>query len=304
MICVLGDVMLDKYSFGKIERISPEAPVPVISVLEEKYALGGAANVANNLISLKEDVYLLGLNNNGSNLGKKVISLCEKSGIKTFFVNDNRPTTLKHRFIARDYNQQVLRADYEDKTPLSYEYSKKLVDKILELNPKILIISDYGKGVITQKLMENLKRGYTGKILVDPKPKNVDLYKDVYLLKPNLNEASNILGEKLKNEDSKLEEAVKELMSKYHSNVLITRGSRGSTLSTLNGNIYHIPAEKREVYDVSGAGDTFLATIAYALNHDYSLLDAVELATRASSIVVGKVGTATVTLDELFNKDE
>ena len=302
MICVLGDAMLDKYTYGKVERINPEAPVPVLNVVEERYTLGGAGNVANNIASLKEDVVLLGVCNENGDFGMQMIELCKKNNIKYYFITDGRPTIVKHRFVALGYNQQLLRVDYEKNSPLDCNYSKMFVDKILELNPNVLIISDYAKGVITKDLMEYLKKQYSGKILIDPKPKNIDLYKDVFLIKPNLKEASEIVGREIENNNNNVEKAGLEIVDKYNANVVITRSEKGSTLITLDGEIYHIPTEVREVHDVSGAGDTYIATLGYALNKNYDLVDAVKLANRASSIVVGKVGTATVSLEELLGE--
>ena len=302
MICGLGDAMLDKYTYGKVERINPEAPVPVLNVVEERYTLGGAGNVANNIASLKEDVVLLGVCNENGDFGMQMIELCKKNNIKYYFITDGRPTIVKHRFVALGYNQQLLRVDYEKNNPLDCNYSKMFVDKILELNPNVLIISDYAKGVITKDLMAYLKKQYSGKILIDPKPKNIDLYKDVFLIKPNLKEASEIVGREIENNNNNVEKAGLEIVDKYNANVVITRSEKGSTLITLDGEIYHIPTEVREVYDVSGAGDTYIATLGYALNKNYDLVDAVKLANRASSIVVGKVGTATVSLEELFSE--
>ncbi|EHP84184.1 bifunctional heptose 7-phosphate kinase/heptose 1-phosphate adenyltransferase [Methanotorris formicicus] len=301
MIIVLGEVMLDKYTYGKVERINPEAPVPVLNVVEEKYTLGGAGNVANNIASLKHDVFLISIFNNDE-FGKCIEELCEKNGINYCFVSDGRPTIVKHRFVAIGYNQQLLRVDYEEAHPINGEISNKILDKIKKLNSKsnILIISDYAKGLITKELMEKLKKEFKGRILIDPKPKNIEFYKDVYLIKPNLKEASQIVGEEIENKDDKLEKIGLNLVDEFNSNFVITRSEKGATLITLDGEVVHIPTKVKEVHDVSGAGDTFIATLGYALDKGYDLVDAVKLANKASSIVVGKVGTATVSLEELF----
>ncbi len=301
MICVLGEVMLDKYTYGKVERINPEAPVPILHVVNEKYTLGGAGNVANNLVSLNENVYLLSLCNEKETYGSYITNICKKNGIKYYFITDGRPTIVKHRFVALGYNQQLLRVDYEEKHPLNCKYSEMLINKILELNPKILIISDYAKGMITADFMNKLKKRFKGKLLVDPKPNNINLYKNAFLIKPNLKEASEIVGRTIENNDKDVEDAGIEIVNKYESNVVITRSEKGSTLITLDNDIYHIPTNVREIHDVSGAGDTYIATLGYALNNNYNLVDAVKLANRASSIVVGKIGTATINLKELFN---
>ncbi len=302
MIIVLGEVMLDKYTYGKVERINPEAPVPVLNVVEERYTLGGAGNVANNISSLNHDVFLISILNHDE-FGKCIEELCNKNNIRYHFVSDGRPTIVKHRFVAIGYNQQLLRVDYEKVFPINDNLSKKILEIIKNLNGKsdILIISDYAKGLITKELMEGIKKEFKGKILVDPKPKNIEFYKDVYLIKPNLKEASQILGREIENKDDEVEKAGLELVDKYNSNFVITRSEKGATLITLDGDIFHLPTKVKEVHDVSGAGDTFIAVLGYALDKGYDLIDAVKLANKASSVVVGKVGTATVSLDELFD---
>ncbi|MEO2118106.1 MAG: PfkB family carbohydrate kinase [Methanocaldococcus sp.] len=302
MIIVLGEVMLDKYTYGKVERINPEAPVPILNVVEERYTLGGAGNVANNISSLNHDVFLISILNNDE-FGKCIEELCNKNNIEYHFISDGRPTIVKHRFVAMGYNQQLLRVDYEKVYPINDELSSKILEVIKNLNGKsdILIISDYAKGLITRELIEGIKKEFKGKILVDPKPKNIDFYKDVYLIKPNLKEASQILGREIENKNNEVEKAGLELVDKYNSNFVITRSEKGATLITLDGEIFHIPTKVKEVHDVSGAGDTFIAVLGYALDKGYNLVDAVKLANKASSIVVGKVGTATVSLDELFD---
>ncbi len=295
--------MLDKYTYGKVERINPEAPVPILNVVKENYTLGGAGNVAKNLASLKEEVFLIGIINNDE-FGRCIEKLCEEHNIKYFFVKDGRPTIVKHRFIAIGYNQQLLRVDYEETRPLDEKNHSKILEVIKDLNKRanLMIISDYAKGLITKDFMDRLKKEFKGKILVDPKPKNIEFYRGVFLIKPNLKETSQILGEEIENIDYSVEKAGLKLVERFNSNFVITRSERGATLITLDGEVYHIPTEVREVHDVSGAGDTFIAVLAYALNKGYGLKEAVELANKASSIVVGKVGTATVSLEELFSE--
>ena len=304
MIGVLGDVMIDKYTYGVVERINPEAPVPIINVVTEKITLGGSGNVAKNIASLREKVTLFSVCNEKDPFGKQVINLCKKKNISFYFVTDGRPTIVKHRFIALGYNQQLLRVDYEKKHALPFKISKNLINKVTKAHLKVLIISDYNKGLITKELMEEIKKRFKGKILVDPKPNNIQFYKGVFLIKPNLKEASLIVGRKLKNENKDIEKAGLEIMREYHTNVAITRGSKGSTLITTNEKIYHIPTEVAKVHDVSGAGDTYISTLGYALSKKHDLLEAVKLANKASSIVVGKLGTATVSLNELFNDEK
>ncbi len=297
-IIVLGEVMLDKYTFGKVERINPEAPVPVLNVTRENKTLGGAGNVANNLKSLEEEVYLISLVGDDEN-SKVIKNICEEKGIKYFFVFDNRPTIVKHRFVAEGYNQQLLRVDYEIKDLISEDLCDQILSKILEIDSDILIISDYAKGLITPYLMENLKNTFKGKILVDPKPKNIDLYKDVFIIKPNFKETCEILGFEIKNNDQDIEKYGKDLVKKFNSNFVITRSEKGASLITFDNKILHVKPEVKELHDVSGAGDTFIATVAFGLNNGFSLEESVKLANKASSIVVGKFGTSTVSLNEL-----
>jgi len=241
---------------------------------------------------------------NNDEFGKCIEDLCNKNNIKYCFISDGRPTIVKHRFVAMGYNQQLLRVDYEKIWPIDDNLAEKILEVIKNLNGEadILVVSDYAKGVITKKLMDDIKKAFKGKILVDPKPKNIEFYKGVYLIKPNLKEASQIAGREIENNDKDVEKAGLELVDRYNSNFVITRSEKGATLITLNGDIYHIPTKVKEVHDVSGAGDTFIATLAYALDKGYDLVEAVKLANKASSIVVGKVGTATVSLDELFGE--
>ena len=299
-IIVLGEVMLDKYTFGKVERINPEAPVPVLNTTKENYTLGGAGNVANNLKSLEENVYLISLVGNDENR-KLIEKICKEKNIQYFFVSDSRPTIVKHRFVAEGYNQQLLRVDYEKKNLISNELCDQILDKISEINSDILIISDYAKGLITPYLMENLKSSFKGKILVDPKPKTIEQYKDVFLIKPNFKETCEILGFEIENKNQDIEKYGKDLVKRFNSNFVITRSEKGASLITLDNKILHVKSEVKELHDVSGAGDTFIATLGFGLNNGFSLEKSVKLANKASSIVVGKFSTSTVNLKELFH---
>jgi len=302
MILVLGEVMLDKYTYGKVERINPEAPVPIINVVTKKYAIGGAGNVANNIASLNHPVCLISSANLNDEFGKKITEICENNNIECKFISDGRPTILKHRFVALGYNQQLLRADYEEKNPFSDEYIDELIQnfKNLKDNSNVLIISDYNKGLLNQNLVTKIKKEFNGKILVDPKPENIELYTNVYVIKPNLSEASKILGREIQNENGSVETAGLELVKKYNSNIVITRSEKGVSVFTKDGKVEHICTKVKDIHDVSGAGDTFIATLSYAVDKGYDLIDAVKLANKASSIVVSKSGTATITLEELF----
>ena len=295
MILVIGDIMLDKYTFGKIDRINPEAPVPILHITKEEYRLGGAANVANNLASLNADVILLGIANNDF-AGNALKNMCDSSNIPHFLFSDGRPTIVKQRFIADMYSQQVLRVDHEEKHNVGDDIADKIVSKVIELNPNIVIISDYAKGIVTEYFMNELKQKYNGKILVDPKPKNINLYKDVFLIKPNQSEAKKYL------DCDDVVSNVSKMSDDLNSNILVTLGKNGSILFDRSKNEhFSVESLAKDVYDVSGAGDTYLATLAYALDNNFELKNAMQLANKAASIVVGKVGTAIVTCDELFS---
>jgi rfaE bifunctional protein kinase chain/domain len=303
-IIVVGEAILDIHTFGKIERINPEAPVPVLHVFPEKerFGLGGAANVANNLANLKEQVTFVS-NVDDDSSGNKIKKLCRDNNLDFFFVNDGRPTITKQRFIADAYNQQVLRVDHEEKHDISNEYADSIINFIIAQNPSIVLISDYAKGLITDYLMVRLKKQFEGKIIVDPKPKNIELYKGVTIIKPNIHEAEQILGKEI-NLDN-INESLQELSEKLDSNIIITLGKDGAVLYEQGSDeVYHIDSYAKEVFDVSGCGDTFIATIAYALNNGMNLGVAVDLANKAASIVIGKFGAVPVTYDELFNKNE
>ncbi len=288
MICVIGDVMLDKYTYGIVKRISPEAPIPVLKEVKEEFMLGGAGNVARNIKALGGDVFLIGL------AGEEIEKI---TNLKHFYFNDGRKETIKNRFVSIHFNQQLLRVDYEDTKPISNELAKKIYEKVLELNPRYILISDYAKGVITKELMTLLKK--TGKkIFVDPKPKNVLFYKNVFLIKPNLKELGEIVGYEVENEDQFVEKALKDANVIINSNILVTRGEKGASLF-FNDKTKHFPTKPKKIYDVSGAGDTFIATLVtyYSLGH--SLEDSIKKANIASGIVVGKRGTSIVKKEEI-----
>ena len=300
-VVVLGEVMLDYYTYGVVNRINPEAPTLILEAKNDFYTLGGAGNVAKNLVGLGIKSVLVTITRNDS-AGRKVERLAKKHGIKLVSVQDDRPTIIKHRFIAMGYNQQLLRVDREERNPISKKYAQQLARHIKKINPDLIIVSDYGKGLITSELMKELNK-YKSRMIVDPKPKNIDLYKDVLLIKPNLKEASAILGRTIENTDREVERAGKELLKKYKANIVITRGEKGATLIKKD-KVYNFEALAREVHDVSGAGDTFIATIGYGLLNKQSLEEAVDLANKAASIVVGKLGTVAIKREELENYED
>jgi D-beta-D-heptose 7-phosphate kinase/D-beta-D-heptose 1-phosphate adenosyltransferase len=294
-IAVIGDVMLDEFIFGEVNRINPEAPVPVLEFKDREFRLGGAAGVANNIFSLGGHCVLIG------RIGKdkKIKKILENRNIHYDFIEDNSiPTITKTRLMAG--SNHLLRLDREKKIPITSKDVKKIIKKVK--NVDIIVVSDYAKGVVTKELMDELRK-LDKIILADPKVTTPELFKGVYLIKPNLEETKKDLGVDVKKE-AEVEKAGKFLQNKYKSNVLITRGKDGMSLFEKGHKPLHIPANVREVYEVAGAGDVVIATIAWALASQKSLDEATVLSNKAAGISVGKVGTCIVTKKELFSKME
>lgn len=300
-ILVLGDLILDQYIWGKVNRISPEAPVPVVEVTHDNFMLGGAANVANNIISLGGGVTVAGIAGN-DRAGDVLRRLLEEKGAEcAIFEDHRRPTTIKTRVIA--HNQQVVRFDREDKEMVSGNALKELLIflKRSVSEHDAIIISDYEKGVVSRKLIEEiLKIKPKQKLLaVDPKVGHFHYYKGVSIITPNLMEASRGSGIDIGDEKS-LIRAGKTLMRKLSCPaVLITRGEQGMSLFE-KGKITHIPTMARHVYDVTGAGDTVIAAFSLVYASGGSMGDAAVIANHAAGIVVGEVGTATATPEKLL----
>jgi D-glycero-beta-D-manno-heptose-7-phosphate kinase len=303
-IIVLGDVMLDKYIWGNVSRISPEAPVQVVEVDKESYAPGGAANVASNISALGAKSFLVGVLGKDHTKEQLVSELVKKNIDVSGLIEDiNKRTIRKVRVFGK--NQQLLRFDYEKKGYVSPDTEKKILEYVsLQIDSTdALVISDYAKGVITKRLMDNLIAlcsKHNKIIVVDPKPKHKDFYKNVTLLAPNHKEAHEMarLGEE-EDENKEMESIGNKLVQDLNSTVLITRGEKGMSLFEKDGKITNIPTFAKEVYDIVGAGDTSVATLALALSSGASFKNAAVIANHAAGITVGKVGTSTVTIDEL-----
>lgn len=305
-VLVVGDIMLDEYVWGDVTRISPEAPIPVLEVKEVTYTPGGAANTANNLKALRGEVILAGVIG-PEDKGKLLKEILEKRGINTegIFVDQKRKTTLKTRAVAR--NQQLVRIDSEDRNPLNQEIEDRILNfikrQIKETN--FIIISDYAKGVITQNLSKKiiaLANQNNVLCLVDPKGNDYLKYKNCKIITPNgkeLAQALNLQIEQIETE-SKFLQAGKMLLSHVMcDNVLVTRGAQGMTLFGRDGNVDCMPALNKKAIDVSGAGDTAVATFALALAAGANPKQAMIIASHACTIVVGKVGTAVASPEEL-----
>ena len=287
-ILVIGDLILDHYAYGTVSRISPEAPVPIVHIKSEEYKLGGAANVAANIATLSGNITLIGLIGRDRK-GKKVIDLCKKNKIKIFPEYFHR-TIKKTRIIAE--NQQLVRIDEEQIT--NKDLNPRLIKKEAE-KADIIIISDYAKGAISPNLMK-LLTSLNKRIVVDPKPKNKSLYQGVYLITPKQKEATEMSS------FENVYKAGEQLQRELNTNVIITKGKQG--MSIFNNGIKDIPTFAKEVYDVTGAGDTVIATLSLALASGANLEESAILANHAAGIAVGKPGTARVYLEELKNEIE
>jgi D-glycero-beta-D-manno-heptose-7-phosphate kinase len=303
-VLVVGDVMMDHYVWGNVTRISPEAPVPVVNVTRETVLLGAAANVVNNIRSLGGEAGICGVIGH-DDAGKKLQHLLLTQEIPTdgLIVDPGRPTTIKTRVIA--HHQQVVRFDREIREGISRETHRRIFAHVAEragAGLDAIVISDYGKGVVTKDLVRDIvrlakKRGIV--VSVDPKVSHFGIYSGVTVLTPNTKEAS--LGSRIEIEDeASLLRAGKGLLSRLACDaVLITRGEQGMSLFEKGGRITHIPTVAREVFDVTGAGDTVISALTLARASGARMSDAAKIANYAAGIVVGVVGTATVSTDVL-----
>lgn len=302
-VLILGDVMIDEYLLGSVERISPEAPVPVVEVSSARTLLGGAANVAANIRALGDEPILVGVAGQ-DDAAEKLGGLLESRGIsRSHIVTDpSRPTTIKTRLIA--HSQQVVRFDQERRTPLDEPTEKFILERINSQIDTInaVIISDYGKGVITPSLLQTVTELCNSRsifIAVDPKETNFHNYRRVSLITPNHHEAGFAYGRKILTETD-LHEVGNGLLEKLEvRSLLITRGPEGMSLFSTEAEPTHIPTFARNVYDVTGAGDTVIATFVSAVCAGASLAEAAVFANAGAGYTVGEIGTATITLPQL-----
>ena len=302
-ILVIGDIVLDQFIWGKVSRISPEAPVPVVEVEHETTMLGGAANVVNNLASLGGKVLLCGVVGDDSP-GREIISKLHELDvdISGIAIEHDRPTSVKTRIIA--HAQQVVRYDRETRISLKSEIIRDFLNLILEQKEDLsgIIVSDYGKGVVSRELMNGVKSVISDcdfPVTVDPNVKNFPLYKDVTIITPNHNQAGEIAGLEIVNEED-LEKVGKNLLNNNRCRaLLITRGKDGMTLFEEEGRVTHIKSVAREVYDVTGAGDTVIATLTLGIAAGLDIKSAAYLSNLAAGIVVGEVGTSTAKINNL-----
>jgi rfaE bifunctional protein kinase chain/domain len=302
-ILVVGDVMLDEYLWGHVRGISPEAPVPVVAIDQQTYALGGAGNVAANLASLGCNVWLAAVVGIDAQAAKLSELIAETSRISMHLYScDNRPTTTKTRILV--HSQQMLRTDREERQPISPEAESDLLAFATKHMDHLhaCVLSDYAKGVLTDSLLESLItlcKQASIPVIVDPKGHRYSRYHGATVVTPNTAEANLAVN----NEDATmtLEQVAKQLQAEIgeKSALLITRGAQGMALFTEDSPPISIPAQARTIYDVTGAGDTVVAVLSLLLSAGMDMVSAAKLANYAAGVVVGKVGTASVSLEEM-----
>ena len=304
-VLVVGDVMLDRYWFGDVDRISPEAPVPVVRVQHSDERLGGAANVARNIAALGAQARLMGVVGDDE-AGKTVHALVHRAGIQDQVFDDARAkTTVKLRVLGRQ--QQLLRADFESLPDHEVLMEKLDQYKASLSNVKAVVLSDYGKGGLLHiQEMIAAAKAQGVMTLVDPKGDDYDRYRGAFLLTPNRSEFAQVVGRW--SSEGQMTEKAHALRSRLGlEHLLVTRSEEGMSLYSASQGTptqVHIAARAREVFDVSGAGDTVIATLAVMLASGAPVSEAMDVANRAGGIVVGKLGTATVTVDELFSEGQ
>ncbi|MGA1933764.1 D-glycero-beta-D-manno-heptose-7-phosphate kinase [Arcobacter sp. YIC-464] len=300
-ILVIGDLMIDEYLWGSCERISPEAPVQVVEIKKETKVLGGAGNVINNLVSLGAKVSVMSVIGNDES-GLEVKSMLDQIEVKSFLVEQKgRKTSRKTRLMAS--NSQVVRYDKESKNDINFDSVKKLYSKFQEkINAyDIILLSDYAKGVLTDELIQKIipyANKNNVKVLVDPKGEDFSKYSGAYLLTPNKKEAEIANNIKIENDDKLKEILIKQKQNSNLDISLITLSESGIAILKEDEVIIK-PTVAREVYDVTGAGDTVLASLGFAISLGHDIFTAVEFANLAAGVVVGKIGSATATLDEI-----
>ena len=302
-VLVVGDLMLDRFVWGSVDRISPEAPVPVVRISSESAMMGGASNVANNIRALGAEALITGII--GDDIaGREFLQLMKKQGMNAdgIILNKKRPTIVKTRIIAQ--HQQVVRTDKEFVSRINSREAKKILAYIKSNMRKIsaIVISDYGKGIVTRYLMKQiikLNKEFNYPIIVDPVPGHFTYYKNITMITPNNREAGDGLKTEIKDEQSLVRVGKSLLKLLQTSSILITRGEKGMSLFERDGKITNIPTVAKEVFDVTGAGDTVVGALALSLGNKATIYESSYIANHVAGIVVGKLGTATVSIDEL-----
>jgi D-beta-D-heptose 7-phosphate kinase/D-beta-D-heptose 1-phosphate adenosyltransferase len=302
-ILVLGDIMLDRYLWGKVSRISPEAPVPVVDIQYETEMLGGAANVISNIFSLGARPTLCGVIGEDAR-GREVIARMEELGLATegVLVEQGRPTSTKTRVVA--HSQQVVRVDRESRKEIRPEMVEAILAFVKEKaqSVDVIIVSDYGKGVVSPEVirgLQALRKSWRGVIAVDPKVGSFPLYRGVDVITPNHHEAGAYCGFEIIDREGLVKAGGQILENLGCQGVLITQGEQGMTLFEQGGEIRHIHTAAKKVYDVTGAGDTVIAAFCLGLASGLQMKEAAVISNLAAGIVVGEVGTSTVRGEDL-----
>ncbi|HET8945919.1 MAG TPA: D-glycero-beta-D-manno-heptose-7-phosphate kinase [Candidatus Polarisedimenticolia bacterium] len=303
-IAVVGDLMIDRFIWGSVTRISPEAPVPIVREERRSASLGGAGNVARNTVALGGTAMLAGLVGEDAD-GRDLHGLCAEAGLRPegLLAVPERPTTVKTRIVA--HHQHVVRFDREEDAPVAASVTAALARNALAMldQAQALVVSDYDKGAIAPALLEPLLDEASRRripVVVDPKTRLMDHYRPATVVTPNARETAEAWGKPVRTEED-LEAAGRALQQRLDGAwVLITRGERGMFLLPREGDPVAVPARAREVFDVSGAGDTVVATLALALAAGATMIEAVVLANHAAGVVVGKLGTAALSPAELL----
>jgi len=306
-VLVVGDVMVDHFIWGNVSRISPEAPVPVVDVQKDSILLGGCANVLNNIYAMGGKVYVAGVIG-ADNVGKKLLAELRDRKIETngMVVDKKRPTTLKTRIVA--HGQQMVRFDKENRKPIPQSSIDKILEYVTSLRKKIgaIVISDYNKGVVSKELIQGIKKIVEDSnifICLDPKQNNFSIYKGVDVITPNHYEIQRAVGMDVTSTND-IQRLSKSLLKKYDfPAILVTRGEEGMSLFENGRKIVHtyFSSQAKEVYDVTGAGDTVIGTLALGLAAQANMKEATCLANLAAGLVVEKIGTATVSRKELID---
>ncbi len=302
-VLVVGDLMVDQFIWGKVSRISPEAPVPVVNVTSESLLLGGCANVLNNVFSMGGQVAVSGIVGSDP-MGRWLVDALQQMKIDTagVIVEEKRPTSIKTRIVA--HNQQVVRFDKEDKSPVTNDSLNKIITYIQSIQDDLgaIIISDYNKGVFSEQLVREIRQITTRRgiiLCIDPKQSDFTPYRGCDLLTPNRQETERALGREIEVGDDLIRKGASLLQDFGLKALLVTMGEDGMILFQNGGSVTHIPAVAREVFDVTGAGDTVIGVFALSVAAGATFTEAAVLANHAAGIAVGKIGTAPVRRDEL-----
>jgi D-beta-D-heptose 7-phosphate kinase / D-beta-D-heptose 1-phosphate adenosyltransferase len=303
-VLVLGDVMLDRFVYGKVERISPEAPIPVFSVEKSQDMPGGAANVARNIIDLGAKATLFGVVGEDAAADDLRAQLTVSPALRAHLVTDaSRPTSVKMRYVADGH--RVMRADLESRTPLSAEVASRLIEAVslAVAEADLCVLSDYAKGALSDAVVRaaiDAARRLGKRVIVDPKCKDFTKYRGATLITPNRLELQQACGENCDTHDEIVAGARRLLEAEICEFLVVTRGKDGMSVVCRDGSATHLPTAARQVFDVSGAGDTAVAALALSLVGGADIIDAAAVANIAAGIAVGKRGTATVTQAEIM----